>query len=143
MSVSSIIGKIIGNSAASPIEAIGNVIGKLYTTEGEKLDKQIIMQRLLQKPQEAQAEINKIEAAHRSLFVAGGRPAIIWVCALALAAYFLPQFILGSFLWVKMCLAKNILLPYPVNGKYLIDLIGALLGLGSLRTFEKLTGKTK
>lgn len=138
-----ILATIFGGSIASPIEAVGNVLDKIFTSDEERLDKKAILEKIAQKPGELQVEINKIEAQHRSSFVAGGRPAIIWVCAFGLAAYFLPQFILGSFLWVKMCLLKNVLVPYPVNGKHLIDLVYALLGLGTLRTIEKITKVTK
>jgi len=132
-----------GGVAVAPIEAIGNVLNGLFTSDGERLDKKALLLKLAQQPSLAQIEINKIEASHRSIFVAGGRPAIIWVCALGIASYFLPQYIMGSFLWVKMCLAKNILVPYPVDGKNLIDLVYALLGLGVFRTAEKINKVTK
>ena len=64
---------------AQPIEAIGNVLDKLFTSDDEKLSRQEALARLAQQPAMAQIEINKIEAAHRSVFVAGWRPFIGWV----------------------------------------------------------------
>ncbi len=69
-------GELFSSSAAAPIEAVGNVLDGLFTSDEEKLDKQIIMARLAQQPSLAQIELNKVEAAHRSLFVAGWRPFI-------------------------------------------------------------------
>ena len=77
--------KLAGSSIAEPIDAVGNVLDKLFTSDEEKLDKQILIERLRQQPVLAQVELNKVEAAHRTVFVAGWRPAIGWVCALGLA----------------------------------------------------------
>jgi hypothetical protein len=134
MSISAIFSKIIGESAASPITAIGNVLDKLFTSDDERLNKQILMQRLAQKPMEAQQEINKIEASHRSVFVAGWRPWIGWVCGTGLAFVIIINPLISTFTSR----------PVPqVPEKLIFDLIIALLGLGAYRTFEKLKGRTK
>ena len=116
----------------NPIEAISNIICNLFSSDDEKLDKKALILKLEQETDMAQIELNKIEAAHTSIFVAGARPAILWVCAISIAAYFLPQYIMGSVLWIKMCLAKNAFVPYPIQINTLIELIGALLGLRGL-----------
>lgn len=139
----SIISKLIGSTIAEPIEAVGNVLDKLFTSDGEMLDKETVYQRLLQQPLMVQAEINKVEAAHRSIFVAGWRPFIGWLCGICLGLYFIPQYLFGTFLWVKMCLAQNALLPYPIHARELMSLIIPLLGLGLYRTVEKLNNKAK
>ena len=71
-----ILSKIIGGAAAQPVQAVGNVLDKLFTSDEERLDKKIILERLMQQPSLAQIELNKVEAQHRSLFVAGWRPFI-------------------------------------------------------------------
>ena len=38
-----------------------------------------------------QIEVNKTEAAHKSLFVAGWRPAIGWICGLGLTLFYYPS----------------------------------------------------
>ena len=92
------------------------------------------MERIRQKPHILQAEINKIEASHRSIFVAGWRPAIGWVCAAGLAFPFLVNPVLQ---WWSGS-------PGPeMPTEALTSLIIALLGLGSLRTVEKFGGKAK
>ena len=138
-----ILSKIIGGGIAEPIEAVGNVIHKLFKSEEEKLTHMEVMARLAAKPREAQAEINKLEAQHRSIWVAGWRPGIGWVCAICLAFYFIPQFVVGTYLWAKMCLAAQALYPYPVDASQLFEIVVALLGLASLRTVEKFGNKTK
>ena len=67
-----------------PIEAVGNVLDALFTSDKERLDKKTVLARIAQQPTLVQGENNKIEAAHKSVFVAGWRPFIGWVCGLAL-----------------------------------------------------------
>ena len=70
--------------AAQPVEAIGNVLDALFTSDEERLDKQAMLARIAQQPALVQTEINRVEAAHKSVFVAGWRPFIGWVCGMAL-----------------------------------------------------------
>lgn len=82
-----------------------------------------------------QLEINKIEAASPSIFVAGGRPAAIWVGVFALAY---ESFGLSILSWVALCFGLPPLPPLSdtaANG-----ILTALLGIGGLRTFDKLKG---
>ena len=79
----------------------------------------------------AQTEINKVEAANSSVFVAGWRPAIGWVCAMAMAY----QYLLRPFL-----VAFNPALAFPGLDDNLWQLLAGMLGLGGLRTFEKVNG---
>ena len=63
--------------ATGPIEAVGNLLDALFTSDKERLDKKAVLARIAQQPGLVQAEINKIEAAHKSLFVAGWRPFMV------------------------------------------------------------------
>lgn len=81
-----------------------------------------------------QLEINAVEAAHKSLFVAGWRPAIGWLCALGLGWSFIGYPVADSVLDI---LGKDILLPV-VDEEHLWQLLTAMLGMGGLRTVEKL-----
>lgn len=134
-----------GDKAAKPIEAIGGILDNLFTSDEEKLDKQIIRERLAQHPHMAQIELNKITANHPSIFVAGWRSAIGWVSAIALFMFYVPQFSMASWMWVKLCLkaiegGREILPAYPIDESGLMQLIIAMLGMGGLRTFEKFKG---
>jgi hypothetical protein len=83
----------------------------------------------------AQVEVQKIEAASTNWFIAGGRPAIVWVCAAGLGY----QLLLMPFLtW----LSSNFhwIVPPTLDGATLGATVSALLGLGGMRSFEKYNG---
>ena len=129
----SVLGSLFGAGIAAPIEAVGNVLDKLFTSDNERLDKKIILERLAQQPGLAQVELNKVEAQHRSIFVAGWRPAIGWCCAIGLFYDFL-----------LMPIANGFGATFPgIDAAALHSLIIALLGLGGLRTVEKLGRRAK
>ena len=83
-----------------------------------------------------QAAINQAEAGHSSVFVAGWRPAIGWVCAAALAWAFIVAPVAT---WALAVLGVRETLPAIMTDN-LFELVLAMLGLGGLRTFEKLKG---
>ena len=80
-----------------------------------------------------QRAVNKVEAASGSTFVAGWRPAIGWVCALALAFQYLirPLFLWAGGIWWPQLPAL------PGLDENLWQLMFGMLGMGGLRTFEK------
>jgi len=89
----------------------------------------------------AQIDVNKVEAAHPSTFVAGWRPFIGWVCGAALACYYIPMFIVGMGLWVWACIQAGALVPRPELGiADILGLVGCLLGVSIPRTIEKIKG---
>jgi len=138
------LGALGGAGLAQPIEAVGRVLDRLFTSDDERLSRDEAMARLAQQPALAQVELNKIEAQHRSVFVAGWRPAIGWIAAISLGCYYIPQGLVGAALWARECIANNVLTPFPglhIDG--LTELVVAMLGLGSLRTLEKVIGRAK
>jgi len=88
----------------------------------------------------AQTDINKAEAQHRSIFVAGWRPFIGWTCGVALAYHFVvaPLILFGAG-WAGAEIPE---LPQFDMDSLMTVLLG-MLGLGGLRTFEKAKGLTK
>ncbi len=80
-----------------------------------------------------QAEINNTEAKSSNLFVAGWRPFIGWVCGVALAYAFIGQPILE---WIVEWKGLDVEPPW-IETEITMELVLAMLGLGSLRTFEK------
>jgi len=135
-----IIGTLIGGGVVQPIEAVGKILDNLFTTDGEKLDKQAILTRLAQQPNLAQIELNKIEAAHRTIFVAGWRPFIGWVCGFALAYVFVLRDLIA---WAIVVSGATIPAPPVLDTSGLFTVLMALLGLGTLRTVEKMGGRAK
>lgn len=85
---------------------------------------------------ELQTKINEIEAGHRTVFVAGWRPFIGWVCGVALAYNFVIR---DLFIWIT----KTADAPPALQMEHLMTVLLGMLGLGGLRTFEKIKDKVK
>lgn len=136
----SLLGKIVGGAAAEPIEALGNVFDQLFTSDDERAQANAVLAKIAQQPHILQAEINKIEAAHRSVFVAGWRPFIGWVCGSALAYSFILRDLTA---WGLAVWAPATEPPPELAMEHLITVLVSLLGLGGLRSLEKLRGRAK
>jgi hypothetical protein len=87
----------------------------------------------------AQAAVNQVEAASSSVFVSGARPFIMWVCGVGLAMQFLVSPMLT---WGAALFGKTVVLP-PLDMGTLLTLLLGLLGLGGMRTVEKIKGVAK
>ena len=122
---------------SSALELGASVINKIWPDPVKQAEEQRKLQELAQKGNleelnaevkllVSQVDLNKVEAAHKSIFVAGWRPFVGWVCGFGL----LYNVILAPFLdiWLTVPEVKTDLL-YPV-------LLG-MLGLGGMRSFEK------
>jgi hypothetical protein len=134
----------VGETAVAPITAIGNVLDGLFTSKDEVLTHEAILTRLAQQPNLAQVELNKVEASHRSVFVAGWRPAIGWVAAASLFFFYVPQYVVATIVWIKLLVANDwVMVPYPVGVDGVMELVIALLGMGALRTVDKAAKRTK
>lgn len=84
----------------------------------------------------AQAETNKVEAASTSLFVSGWRPMCGWICALALGFKYI-----GGPLLVMIATYAGVHIELPaIDSGELLPLLFGMLGLGALRTAEKIKG---
>lgn len=135
------VGEAAGVAAGGVIDAIGGVIDKVFTSDEEREAARAMLEKLRQRPDELQVELNKIEAAHSSVFVAGWRPAIGWVCALSLAVYYVPRFVLGTLFWVYASWQAEAMLPLPEMGiQEVLGLCGSMLGMAWMRTHEKING---
>ena len=105
-----------------------------YKLENKKLDTSMLLSQL---------ELNKQEAKHSSIFIAGWRPAIGWIGALALAY----QFIIYPFLmWLWTFLQSQEIIPQNISYPPILDIealwtiISAMLGIGAFRTIDKIKG---
>jgi len=85
---------------------------------------------------EIQTKINEIEAQHRTIFVAGWRPFIGWICGIALMYNFVIR---DLFIWV----VKPESVPPALQMEHLMTVLLGMLGLGGLRTYEKIKDKVK
>lgn len=127
----------------SIVEGIGKIADDLFTSDEERLkialQEKVIEAQLIQ----GQLDINKAEAQHKSIFVAGWRPAIGWVGAISLGY----QFVLYPFLtwfWslgqAKQFIPPDITPPPPLPADALWVILSGMLGIAGMRSFDKLKG---
>ncbi len=120
------------------IDLAGKVLDKLFPNPEERAAAELKLQQLQQSGQLAQIEVNKAEAANASVFVAGWRPAVGWVCAAAFAYHYVIQPFL-AFLFA----AAGKVIPLPVfDIDSMMYVLGGMLGLGGMRSVEKVKGVT-
>jgi len=130
--------------ALDPISAaldLGNtLISRIFPDPAQAADAKLKLLELQQSGElsvmTAQTDINKVEASNSSIFVSGWRPAIGWVCALALAyQYLLKPLVMGILPNFGIAIA-----PLPGLDDNLWQLMMGMLGMGGLRTMEKMQG---
>lgn len=124
--------------AIDPITAgIGlaeTVIAKIWPDKTEQERAQLAAAMALV---QGQLDINKAEAASASVFTSGWRPAIGWICGMALFYTYVGYPFL---LWAVSIYAPEMKPPVLGNDGMLYELLFGMLGLGGLRTFEKIKG---
>lgn len=129
-----LLSKLISSTATQSIDALSNILDKLFIKNNEKLQAQAFLEKLKQNPAALQVALNKLEANNKSIFISGWRPFIGWVCGLGLA----NTFIINPWLqWMFNISGPQV--PLDV----MLELVIAMLGLGTLRTIEKIGGRTR
>lgn len=86
----------------------------------------------------AQIAVNQVEAGHRSIFVAGWRPALGWVGVSAIAYNYVLLPLINIYL-----ISNSMDVLSPMDLSELMPLILGMLGLGGYRTYEKKKGVAK
>lgn len=140
-----IIDELVSGGAAGILKGIGDAaIGIRTAITGEapldptkRAEIEMQLAQIEQSATLAQLAVNQAEAASPSVFKGGWRPAVGWTCALA----FFTQFVampLGT--WF-LSVFKGTVVPMPVlDMGVLMNLLLGMLGLGGLRTWEKIKG---
>tara|TARA_R100001129_G_scaffold100756_3_gene68947 strand:+ start:1747 stop:2151 length:405 start_codon:yes stop_codon:yes gene_type:complete len=122
--------------ADSVIGVAGKVLDKFVEDKDLKTKLEAELKQQMISLDLAQTQANIEQAKHPSIFVAGARPAIMWICALGLGW----QFILAPISsWIILTWYPMVTLPMLETGE-LTSLVLALLGLGGMRTAEKWKG---
>lgn len=132
------------NLVASLIPSVTGILDKVVEDKDQKAKLAHEIATLAEKQAHdaamAQVEVNKAEAQHRSIFVAGWRPFIGWVCGIALAYHFvLAPLIVFGVAWSGAEIPE---IPTFDMDSLMTVLLG-MLGLGGMRSFEKAKGLTK
>ena len=117
--------KLLGFKTSDDIGGLGLEIRDII--KGKEIDPQKLI--------ELQAQINEQEAKHRTIFVAGWRPFIGWVCGFALAYNFVLRDLLVWYVGVESA-------PPALQMEHLMTVLIGMLGLGGMRTFEKFNNKS-
>lgn len=128
----------------SIIESVGKVADDLITSDQEREELRLKEKEIDQRTDLAQIDLNKTEAGHTRIFVAGWRPFIGWVCGISLFCYYVPYVLTATALWANTVIQKGELVTRPDLG--IADLIGlvlSMLGMSALRTKEKLSDKAR
>lgn len=134
---------ILGGILKDLISPVTDIISEVVVDKDKKKELELELQKLIDQVDEryhdelmGQIEVNKIEAAHASIFVSGWRPFIGWVGGVGLAY----NFVLAPF--VEFIARANGFvgtLPTP-NSSELLTLVLSMLGVGAMRSFDKMKG---
>jgi len=120
----------------------GKIIDRLFPDPAQKAQAELELLKLTQsgdlQTTLAQLEINAKEATHPSIFVAGWRPFVGWTCGIGLV-----YATVGHNLLAWLAVARGWPPPPVVDADLLIYTLGGLLGIGGLRTIEKVKGVSK
>ena len=129
---------------SSLIQPVSNLLDKAIPDQDlkRKLSHEIatMSERHAQSLALAQIEVNAAEAASGSLFKGGWRPCIGWICAIAFGYHFVLQPVI-IFIVALVGIEIPDLPKFDMNT--LLTVLAGMLGIGSLRTYEKQKGLTK
>ena len=130
--------------AFDPISALldigGKVIDRVWPDPAQAAAAKLELFKLQQSGELAQIagqmDVNKAEAANPNVFVSGWRPFIGWVCGLGFGV----QFVFGPLAeWGSALYGHPVKFP-PLDTGTMMPLLLGMLGLGGLRTAEKIQG---
>lgn len=134
---------VVNVDVGGVVDGLFSGLDKLFTSDEERAKAKLALQQELQKPHMQQAMITLAEAKHTNWFVAGWRPGIGWVCALCLLYHWLLKDI-AKMIMVGVGTPGEVIALLPtIDGSAITGLVMALLGMGGLRTYEKLQGKAR
>lgn len=115
------------------LDLANNVISKIWPDKSEKEKQELAAAMMLI---QGQIDINKAEASSSSIFVSGWRPFVGWVCGMSFAF----KFIGGPCLVLLMEIVGHPVTLPEFDFSEISSLLFALLGLGAMRTAEKIRG---
>jgi hypothetical protein len=121
------------------MEVIDRLIPDKAAAAAAKLEMEAKIMESIASQNIAQTEVNKIEAASSNLFVAGWRPFTGWVCGVAFAYHFIG---LPVLLFVAALAGEPIAAP-TFDMDALFTVLMGMLGLGGLRSFDKVKGTSR
>lgn len=131
---------ILGGILGDLLDPVKDIVSEVVVDKDKKLEVQFKLKELEDRINErlheevlAQVEVNKVEAASGSVFVAGWRPFVGWVCGFGLGYSAILQPFLN---WGSRVVGYMGELP-ALNDTTLITVLGGMLGIGIMRSWEK------
>ena len=145
---------LIGALTAAPeaLRAITDIVGRFIPDPQQAAQMSLEMQKIVSEREaaaataaaeiaKAQSDTNTAEAASPSMFVAGWRPFVGWICGVGLGYSILLQPLLA---WVTGIVGASIGASIPVpptpNGDVLSTVLVGMLGIAGLRSYDKVKG---
>ncbi len=133
----------LGSILKELISPVTNIIEEVVVDKDKVREIQLEMEKLADKADEryhtelmGQIEVNKVEAQHASIFVAGWRPFIGWTSGAGLAY----SFVLAPFVeFVARAFGYTQEMPMP-DASQLMVLVTSMLGVGAMRSYDKKQG---
>lgn len=125
---------------AGAIKTVGNLIDDLHTSKEEERAFDLEEKKIDATVSAGQMTINRYEAQHKSVFVAGWRPAIGWTGAFALAYKFVfYELILWGWSLADIFfeIPAGVKPPPPLDATQLYPIILGMLGIGGMRSYDK------
>lgn len=129
----------IGSAVTGVKDILGMFFPDKSAEDKAKMEQAFNLIQLQQQADATQVAVNTAEASNASLFVSGWRPAVGWCCVLA---FFFKYMGGPAVFMIAEFFNKVIVLPTIDTSEMMPILIG-MLGLGGMRTFEKLNGVAK
>jgi hypothetical protein len=120
--------------------AVGGIVNKFLPDKSQEekdaLTRELAQLQFDQAVIQSQTDTNKAEASNTSVFVAGWRPFVGWVCGCAFAW----SFVVGPLVsYAARLLGSTVELP-ALDLSQLSPVLMGMLGLGAMRTVEKVNG---
>lgn len=124
-------------------DAVTALIKKYIPNPEDQTKLELDVFKTLQSSDLAQMAVNAEEAKHSSIFVSGWRPFIGWGCGVAIVWSGIAKPVVVSIVSIFDPTIATVILNVPDAKPIIWELITAMLGLGGMRSFEKLKGVAK
>ena len=120
---------------------VKDVLGKVIPDPNAAAEAEKQIMNIMHENNKAQLAVNAQEAKHKSIFVAGWRPAVGWVLALAIAFMYLIKPIATALLFgFGMTEEAKLIESIELDTGILMTLLGSMLGIGTMRSYDKVKG---
>jgi hypothetical protein len=134
--------KAAGEAIAKPIEAVGEAVGKFVTTDKDRMNYELEKQKLEINEKVERIGILKALASSTNWMAANCIPMLILGTGFVYVfIYLFPLFIMSTVQVWEVFEKTGKIIPYPISGKPLHDLLVLLLGGGGIHVIDKLTKK--